>query len=249
VGAFSYQQEDSLGELRDQRSAPAIYFETKAHPSRWAGTEEETMAKPVKASFDYAVIEPELRRKLREASNRIRLRMGRLSQDAIDTGGDLVELKNALPHGQFLRLIDTELCMSESTARRFMAVYKRFGTKSVTVTGLPPKALYELAAASTPDDIVQAVMKRSAAGEIVTYLEIKAMKVEWLAKQPNPNIEPAKPPPTMAGAARPIAGSAAVNNPIGAAFNEATAMQRQEFIRRWSAEIGDIVKGLRKVGQ
>jgi hypothetical protein len=103
-----------------------------------------------------------------ETAVRIRLRMSRTVEDIIEIGRDLKRVKEALGHGHFLRWIEAEFGMAERSAQNFMRVADRFGSKSATVADLPAAALYELAAPSTPDAVVEEVNERTAAGETVT---------------------------------------------------------------------------------
>lgn len=50
--------------------------------------------------------------------------------------------------------------MSAVTATRFMGVAATFGSKSFIVKGLSATALYELAAPSTPDELLAAAAVR-----------------------------------------------------------------------------------------
>lgn len=60
------------------------------------------------------------------------------------------DTKERLPHGSFLPWIEAEFDMSLAAATRFMNVARAYADKLVTVTNLPPTALYELAAPKTP---------------------------------------------------------------------------------------------------
>ena len=110
------------------------------------------------------------------ASERIRLRMKRTSEDIIEIGKDLMEVKKRLNHGQFGFWLENEFEMSESTALNFMRVAEKFGTKSATVTDFTPKVIYLLAAPSTPDEVVEKAQAVAASGEKVTVADVKRWK-------------------------------------------------------------------------
>jgi hypothetical protein len=62
--------------------------------------------------------------------------------------------KQALPHGLFLPWIEAEFEMSQRAAYRFINVTERYGAgKLATVATLNVKAIYELAAPSTPPEV------------------------------------------------------------------------------------------------
>jgi hypothetical protein len=93
--------------------------------------------------------------------------MRRNCRDIVEIGRDLIAMKKALGHGHYLEWIEAEFDMSETTARNFVNVATRF-SKSATVADLSPRILYELAAPSTPDEVVAQVEARAASGETVT---------------------------------------------------------------------------------
>lgn len=133
--------------------------------------------------FDYSVIDEVCRDDVRDAAVRIKVRMARTAADIIDIGSDLISVKEAVGHGNFLSWIDAEFGMSASAAQKTMAAARRFGSKSVTITDLAPTVLYLLAAPSMPDEIVTDVTERASNGETFTAADIKAMKDEWSAEK------------------------------------------------------------------
>ena len=94
----------------------------------------------------------------------------RHARDVIEIGQALIRQKAKLGHGFYLKWIEAEFEMHEQTARRFVHVAERFG-KSNTMLDLTPTALFELAAPSTPEEVVAEVERRVAAGELVTAAE------------------------------------------------------------------------------
>src|SRR5689334_24853951 len=67
-----------------------------------------------------------------------------------------MEVKARLGHGLFMGWIELEFEMSYPTAVRFMQVAERFG-KNINLIHLPVSVLYELAAPSTPDTVIEMV--------------------------------------------------------------------------------------------
>ena len=73
-----------------------------------------------------------------------------------------------LGHGRFLAWIEAEFTLPDRAARRFIAVAERFACISDTASDVPATVLYELAAPSTPREVREAVVERTAAGKKVT---------------------------------------------------------------------------------
>jgi hypothetical protein len=106
--------------------------------------------------------------------------MRRTGEDIVEIGKALLRQKNTLPHGMFLSWIDAEFGMHERTAQRFMGVAETFKGKYDTVSHLPPAALYELAAPSTPEEVRAEIERRVAAGELDENLAESFLAVGWL---------------------------------------------------------------------
>lgn len=115
------------------------------------------------------------REPLDELAARVRRNLRSTARDIISIGTDLLLPKELLPYGQFGPWLEREFRLSERTAQRFIAVAARFGAKPDTVAGLEPTTLYELAASSTPDDVVERVVR----GELpATVSAIRAARSE-----------------------------------------------------------------------
>ena len=90
--------------------------------------------------------------------------LNRLRSSIIDTGGDLLSIKDKLGHGQFLEWLNHYFNMSERTAQNYMSTAKRFGTTPQILDMVPHGLVYQLAAARTPDSVRQAVIDDVVAG-------------------------------------------------------------------------------------
>lgn len=126
--------------------------------------------------FNYAALPTEKAASARAAAERIRGRMQLAAESIIEVGKTLNEQKESLGHSNFMLWIESEFDMSQSSANKMMAVARELGDKFVTVTNLGTKALYALAAPSTPEPVRTEVLERAAAGEKVTAKEIEALK-------------------------------------------------------------------------
>lgn len=129
----------------------------------------------VQTTFDYALIEPETRIVVQQRTSEIKSLMRRAAQDIIDIGEKLTDVKTRLGHGNFGPWLALEFQWSYQTAHNLMNVAESF--KSTTVVDLPitQKALYVLAAPSTPESARVEAVQRAEAGEAISYSEARAI--------------------------------------------------------------------------
>lgn len=126
--------------------------------------------------FDYADLSTEDQVETRAAAERIRTRMRRTAEDIVEIGRDLIAVKDRIGHGNFGRWLEGEFEMDERQARRFMGVASRFAAKTDKLSVFTPSVLYELAAPSTPDEVVAKMEAKAEAGEKVSLEEVKVLK-------------------------------------------------------------------------
>jgi len=125
--------------------------------------------------FDYSTLAPDLQVEVKTATERIKLRMKRTAEDIIEIGKDLISIKEKLSHGDFLPWIKSEFEMSEPTAKRLMSVARRF-PEIAQIERFAPSTLYELAAPSTSDEVVEQVIEKAEKGEKITAKQVKDLK-------------------------------------------------------------------------
>ncbi|KZB99364.1 hypothetical protein AU375_04440 [Methylobacterium radiotolerans] len=116
------------------------------------------------AGFDYSQLDDAAANQAKAAVDRYRERQ---KAYVIDTGRDLLAIKSRLEHGLFLEWVQAEMGMTPRSAQRAMSAAEVLGSKSDTVSYLPPTVLYELSAPSTPEPVRAAVLRRIEAGETV----------------------------------------------------------------------------------
>lgn len=92
----------------------------------------------------------------------------------IAIGLDLEEVKNKLPRGQFVLWIQSEFGMGQAAAYRFMQVASRFKDNFINLVNLPISILYELAAPSTPETVIEEVIE----GKIGTHSPLQGVLSE-----------------------------------------------------------------------
>ena len=137
------------------------------------------MSGEVQLAFDYGALDPETRRYVRERAEHIHQLARRTAAGIVEIGRDLTEVKAKLKHGQFLEWIDKEFAWKERSARNFMSVYENVTPhlKSATVADLQVefRALYLIAAPSTPEPVRAEAIRRAETGERVTHATVQAV--------------------------------------------------------------------------
>jgi hypothetical protein len=76
----------------------------------------------VVVGFNYDQLETKVADKVRNAADRIRERIKKTVEDISEVRNDLLAVKEALPHGQFLPWLRAEFGWSERSAQNFMGV-------------------------------------------------------------------------------------------------------------------------------
>ena len=135
-----------------------------------------TEIQPKQQTFNYFALDADVAIEARAAAERIKIRLRRTAEDIVEIGKELVEIKNKLTHGQFLPWIEAEFQMSDRTANNFMRVAARF--KSEIISDFNPTVLYQLAAPSTPDEVIEKATEKAEAGEKVSVEDVKRWKAE-----------------------------------------------------------------------
>jgi hypothetical protein len=124
------------------------------------------------ALFDYATLDIETRTIVKQRTTEIKSLMKRAAQDIIEIGLKLIEVGGLLEHGKFLGWLTLEFPgFGKSTAYNCMNVAKKFPTVGNLEIGA--KALYLLAAPSTPDFAREEAILRADSGETITYSTAK----------------------------------------------------------------------------
>jgi hypothetical protein len=122
----------------------------------------------VDSPFDYGALESELANDLRLCAERIRGSIAKSIDAVIDIGNELLAAKERLDHGQFSRWVEDGVGIQARTARNYMNARLALSHKRETISHLRPAAVYQLAAPSTPPQVVDAVLSRVEDGEPMT---------------------------------------------------------------------------------
>lgn len=122
-------------------------------------------------------LSPETQEFVQKITDEIHGQLKRTAEGVIKIGLNLIEVKGRLPRGQFVRWLKTEFEMSQPMASRFMQSASRFKDKVFILNNLSPTILYELASASTSDEMIERVQS----GEVEASLS--AIRAEKLAEK------------------------------------------------------------------
>ena len=122
--------------------------------------------------FNYNSLDSSTRSLVAENAQKIKKLLRRTARDILDIGRYLTEVKNSLDYGQFYSWLETEGDLNPRSAHRFMTVYKRLGSDTVSDLGLLDQfyasALYILSPASVPDTALQETFDLAKSGTKIT---------------------------------------------------------------------------------
>lgn len=130
---------------------------------------------PAAAGFDYEQLDDAAANEAKAVVERYR---DRQTAYVIDTGRDLLAIKAQLDHGLFLEWVQAEMRMTPRSAQRAMTAAETLGTKSDTVSYLPPSVLYALSAPSTPAPVRERIVERIEAGEVLSPRQVEGLVYE-----------------------------------------------------------------------
>jgi len=99
----------------------------------------------------------------------------RTSQTIWENGRDLLEVKERLEHGQFQKWVESRFPWSYRTAKDMMNVAETFKSAIVADLEIQTKALYLLAAPSTPQSAREKAIEKAEQGETITHKEAKEL--------------------------------------------------------------------------
>ncbi len=148
--------------------------------------------------FNYDLLETKLADKVRSAADRIRERVKKTVEDIIEVGNDLLAVKEALPHGQFLPWLKAEFGWSERSAQNFMGVAEQFKSAKIADLPIQPSAAYLLAAPSVPNEAREKAVEKAEAGEEITFATATEIVAE-ARKKKRPRRQKTMPAEKLAG--------------------------------------------------
>lgn len=113
-------------------------------------------------AFDYSGISTAVAKEAEATAMRIR---DRLRAHTIETGKELLNVKQKLGHGKFGKWLEFHFGWKERTAQNYMNSATAFGSTPQVIDILPPSTIYKLAAKSTPEALRQSVIDEIKRGE------------------------------------------------------------------------------------
>jgi hypothetical protein len=125
-------------------------------------------------SFDYDTVGLDIATKLKAHAESIRARIRKSTEDIIEIGRDLLAAKEHVKRGQFDSWVEHQVGIPRRTAYAYIRVARLY-EKSATVALLPLATVHRLAAPSAPPTVVDIVITKAAAGEIVPDAVVREM--------------------------------------------------------------------------
>ncbi|MBW4670211.1 MAG: DUF3102 domain-containing protein [Cyanomargarita calcarea GSE-NOS-MK-12-04C] len=117
--------------------------------------------------------ESEMQMIVQQHTDEIKKLMRRTSQDIINIGQRLIEVKQHLKHGSFTTWLKSEFNWSLSSATKFMQVAEQFKFVNFTNLNITASVLYLIAAPSISQEARAEVLERAANGENINYTKAK----------------------------------------------------------------------------
>ncbi|WP_198031945.1 DUF3102 domain-containing protein [Bradyrhizobium sp. Ec3.3] len=135
--------------------------------------------------FSYESVPSNVAAFLRGQADRIRQQC---AISVIQIGKALVEAKRYLSHGEFLRWVESEVCIPSRSAQAYMRAAKWVADKHATVARLSPSALYLLSASGTPEEFAANILKRIEAGEYISPSDMRAELKMFRSTEPQERV-------------------------------------------------------------
>lgn len=140
-------------------------------------------------TFQYDRLDSTKRVIVQQRTSEIKSLMRKTAQDIVEIGHKLIEVKNELPHGEFLNWLESEFGWTDRTAQRFMNVANSFKNDNLSDLNIGTSALYMLSEPSTPEPARQEAIERAEKGESVSYSDAKELKKRYDRPHDRPELE------------------------------------------------------------
>lgn len=129
-----------------------------------------------KIDFDYGALDATMAANLQKQADRIRKRVARQTLDMIETGRDLLAVKEQLEHGAFTQWVEGALTMPMRTAQGYMraAQWAEQEAKNANFALLQATTVQRLAAPSCPQGVRDAVLTAVKSGKAVADKDVAA---------------------------------------------------------------------------
>lgn len=128
----------------------------------------------VESRYDYSGLPVNVAKQVRSAANRIKKRLKRTVSDIIQTGLDLIAVKEQLSHGEWGVWLEAEFEWNRSQAERFINVSSKFcNLQNLDSLPIRTSALYLLAQPSVPQEARDEALGKAESGEPITVAAAK----------------------------------------------------------------------------
>ncbi|NMG09935.1 DUF3102 domain-containing protein [Brasilonema sp. UFV-L1] len=139
----------------------------------------EHMSTQPALEFDYGKLDTEIQVVVQKRTSEIKNLMRHTTQDIIEIGQKLTDVKAQLEHGNFRNWLKAEFDWSVKTASRFMQVAEKFKCVKLAHLDIAASALYLLASPSTSEEARAEALKCASLGENITYTKVKAIVAKY----------------------------------------------------------------------
>ena len=133
---------------------------------------------PLPARFDYTALNHDVEAAARATAERIRQR---LKTAYVETGKDLIAIKDRLGPGRFWKWLAAEFDMTHRSAERYMEAARLVMSAPDNLSGLAPRTIYALACA--PEAVRISLIERIANGEAIRARDVRADVREAAARR------------------------------------------------------------------
>jgi transposase len=106
-------------------------------------------------------------------AERIRARIAKTVEDIVDAGRELRAVKSSISRDQFIKWVEDEVGISQSTAYRWMSLTRR--PSILRLRNLTPDLAYALTAKDATPEIIATIASKTEAGETVSVSAVKGM--------------------------------------------------------------------------
>lgn len=142
--------------------------ERDAEPSVIERKRERT---PAGERFDYSQVPPEVAKHARDTARIYHVTLKRTARDILEVGRMLIQVKESLKHGLWMKWRDAELGLSHHTATDWMNYARTFSGVEEMVEHLSVSSLKPLARVSEP--VRQTVLAKAQKGEVRTKSNVE----------------------------------------------------------------------------
>lgn len=174
-------QSASDDELHDDELAN-LALDLKVEKARPKPAQKIVPAMPT-STFDYAALPKDVAADARQIAERIHIRT---HDYAIETGRDLLKIKDRLDHGLFEPWVTAEFDFTVRTAQNYMAAASAV-LKYERLASLPLQALYQLGVSTVPDTVLASIAETvGVGGSVPTAADVKGQIAAATGKASRP---------------------------------------------------------------